>query len=268
MHCRDEQAMGRKECECGLLLSRAACRTLFCFFLCIFASCGSHDSVQQEKETRFSIFSNNAPQSRLNEPGRSGVQQREAGYTEPAAPVKPGKPIAPTKPGSGKSPEKTNLPGGPAAAVKIDINNLEIVPPRIPGQPGATQAEIKARRESYSSKFAPDSLEVIPPSGPGQPGITQGEVNAARNSLGSREIEADLLEIAPPKRPGDSGATQAEINAITGLEGDMKHGLFEVIPPDRPGGSGVTQAEIAALRALQPGANRVLPPDFKNPAGK
>ena len=65
---------------------------------------------------------------------------------------------------------------------KIDPLDLEVIPPKNPGERGVTQRELNAMKAN-EPKIAPLDLEVIPPNNPGERGVTQRELNAMRMKI-------------------------------------------------------------------------------------
>ncbi|MEA3359987.1 MAG: hypothetical protein U9R17_11370 [Thermodesulfobacteriota bacterium] len=95
----------------------------------------------------------------------------------------------------------------------------------------------------------PGDIEVAPPKNPGERGLTQRELDAI--IAAQEKIDPGDIEVIPPEKPGDKGITQRELDAIIAEQEKIDSGDIEVIPPKSPGERGITQREIDAIRALR-----------------
>jgi len=104
--------------------------------------------------------------------------------------------------------------------------------------------------DKSQKKIYPLDLEVIPPKNPGERGVTQRALNAMRGS--EPKIDPLDLEVIPPKNPGERGVTQRALNAMKASEPKIDPLDLEVIQPKNPGERGVTQRALNAMRASEP----------------
>lgn len=233
---------------------------LLCIAFCILSGCGRQESTS-ENETNRSVFSINASKSQVNEEGRSKIQQHDTQATKRRQHLFD----------VGHIPEDMIPRGGSKTQAELNPIDMEVIPSLRPGEPGITQAEIKALiKSSPSAEIDQGSFEVIPPPGPGEPGITQAKVEAQKRRLATLgEVEPDIDEVLPPPGQGESGITQAEVTARKELDDKYHPDFIEVIPPNRSGEPGITEAEINALRSLQaPADQQDLQTIFDGPVAK
>ena len=88
----------------------------------------------------------------------------------------------------------------------------------------------KSKTIASREKVDPLDLEVIPPKSPGERGITQRELEESNKRQST--IDPGDLEVIPPDSPGGAGMTARELEALTRQQERNDDRTSILIPPD------------------------------------
>ena len=130
--------------------------------------------------------------------------------------------------------------------------------------PGVTPRQQKAIVSTRQKEVGPEDVEVIPPRKPGERGVTQRQLEAMQKS--QKTIDPLDIEVIPPQKPGERGVTQRQLEAMQKRQVTIDPLDVEVIPPQKVGERGVTQRQLEEMRKSQKTiAPQAIP--AKNPEG-
>jgi len=104
--------------------------------------------------------------------------------------------------------------------------------------PGVTPKQQKDRVFTRQKEIDPLDVEVIPPRKPGERGTTQRQLEAMKKSQAT--IDPLDVEVIPPRKPGERGVTQRQLEEMKKSQPTIAP---QVIPPKNPQGGEVRQKQ-------------------------
>jgi len=179
---------------------------LVCALSCTLSGCGSKESTSEDQK-KPSASSSVKPTTQQTKPDEKNARGQEMKFAD----VPPPSSLA-----EKEAAADIVVPSGPGATGKVDTGSLESM--SFPGKTPLTPAEIDALKKSASMEGVDlNTLEVIPPRKPGERGITLGEVKARAAELSSGLADLDVVEVVPPRTSGERGMTLGELKAMGSL---------------------------------------------------